>query len=336
MTPKLARLQHRLMREELKARKDWEPDLAAAFHAYARKVVDKFREVAGRRAKGGNGRKAEPDWTQIGDEAIALTWAERDIADLVASYGRQFLHVAKMTWETLDAEMGLGVMLTDWVEQTILKTAGRRLGLIDLEVETRNAMFEALAQARAEGLGADAMAERIADLISRGPWTTAEIRAQIIARTETKYAQNYSSLEAYRASDTVTDVLIFDAQLGPTDEICESLNGETVSLEEALYLMEQEHPNGTRSFAPVVGGEKALRPESPRVDLRLDVGTHRKAVRKTVKIKHSADGQTAIAEILEEPVEERQAGSTGAVLRTLKITHDERGEASIEEIAEKE
>jgi hypothetical protein len=162
------------------------------------------------------------------------------------------LSVAKLTFESLDAEVGLGVMLTDWIEQTILKTAGRRLGLIDLELETRNAMFEALAQAREEGLGAEAMAERIEDLISAGPWSSAEVRAKVIARTETKYAQNYSSLEAYRASDTVTDALIFDAQLGPTDEECEALNGETVSLEEAMRLMETEHPNGTRSFAPVV------------------------------------------------------------------------------------
>ncbi len=143
-------------------------------------------------------------------------------------------------------------MLNDYMQSAIYKTAGRRLGLLDLENETRDAMFEAIEQARSEGLGADAMASRIADLVSAGPWTTPEIRAQVIARTETKYAQNYSSLEAYRSSETVSDILIFDAQLGPTDAECEAINGETVSLEEAQRLMESEHPNGTRSFAPVV------------------------------------------------------------------------------------
>jgi hypothetical protein len=97
------------------------------------------------------------------------------------------------------------------------------------------------------------MAKIIAEKVSAGPWTTAEIRAQVIARTETKYAQNWSSLEAYRQGENITDVLVFDAQLGPTDEECELLNGQTVGLEEAMALMESEHPNGTRSFAPVVG-----------------------------------------------------------------------------------
>jgi len=268
MTPRLARLQRRLMREERRARKDWEPDLAAAFHDYAGKVMDKVRQVAERRGKadrvpvwvimpGGIFFKEEPkplgpEWETILSEAVTLSWAERDVAALAESYGGQFLRVAKLTWGALDAELGLGVMLTDPVEQMIVRTAGRRLGLLDMELETRNAMFEALAQAREEGLGADAMAGRIEELISAGPWRSAETRAQVIARTETKYAQNYSSLEAYRTSETVSDVLIFDAQLGPTDELCESLNGETVSLEEAMSLMESEHPNGTRSFAPVV------------------------------------------------------------------------------------
>jgi hypothetical protein len=258
MTPQLAKLQRRLMREERLARRRWEPELVAAFHAYAEKVMENVRISAARHQKvavlaGGNGRKQPgPEWEHILSEAVAESWGERDLKVLADSYGGHFLGVARSTYTALAAELGLGVMLDDWTEQAILKTAGRRLGLIDLEVETRNAMFEALADARAEGLGVEQMVERIADEIAAGPWSSAEVRARVIARTETKYAQNYSSLEAYRASDTVTDVLIFDAQLGPTDEECEALNGETVSLEEALRLMETEHPNGTRSFAPVV------------------------------------------------------------------------------------
>jgi hypothetical protein len=174
------------------------------------------------------------------------------MALVAGTYREQYLKVARLTFESLDTELDLGVMLTDDVQQMIYRTSGRRLGLLDLEMETRAEMFDALAQAREEGLGADAMAGLIREHISAGPWSSTEVRAQVIARTETKYAQNYSSLEAYRASDTVSDVLIFDAQLGPTDAECEALNGETVSLSEAMALMESEHPNGTRSFAPVV------------------------------------------------------------------------------------
>jgi hypothetical protein len=318
-----------MMRDEVRARKAWEPELAKAFHAYAKDVADKFLAVVDRRSKG-NGRKAEPDWALIGEEAISASWAARDMAALAQSYGGQFLNVAKMTFDALDAELGLGVMLTDNTQQMILKTAGRRLGLLDLEVETRNAMFEALARGSEQGLGVDAMAEMLEELISAGPWSTAEIRAQIIARTETKYAQNYSSLEAYRESDTVTDALIFDAQMGPTDDECEALNGETVSLEEAMYLMEAEHPNGTRSFAPIVSGEEKAQRSAPLV--YLDMGGGKRKMKKTIKIKHSPDGQSAIAEILEEPVEDRRKGGDGKVRKTLKITHGDQGYASVAEV----
>jgi hypothetical protein len=257
MTPKLSRLQHKLMRNEASAIKEWEPKLAGAFKAYGKKVADKFESVVDRRQKSftGNNHKAEPDWSLIASEAVGLTWAERDIADLAHSYGDQYLKVAQMTWDALDTELNLGVMMDDYMQSAILKTSGRRLGLIDLEQETKDAMFKAIEEARAEGLGASEMASIIADMVSAGPWLTPEIRAQVIARTETKYAQNYSSLEAYRASENVSDVLVFDAQLGPTDAECTALDQTTVSLSEAMDLMESEHPNGTRSFAPIVGGE---------------------------------------------------------------------------------
>jgi hypothetical protein len=265
MTPALSRLTHRLAREEKKARRAWEPKLVGEFKTFGAKVGEHFKTVADRQAKlvpaGGNGSmKADPikpvdsstDWILIGTEAIHQTWLDRDMVGIANSYGGQYLDVAKATFDAIDATVGLGVNLTDWMQAAILKTSGRRLGMLDLHEETKDAMFKALEQARSEGLGADAMANRIAQTVSAGPWKTVETRAQVIARTETKYAQNWSSLEAYRSSENISDVLIFDAQLGPTDEECEALNGETVGLEEAMALMESEHPNGTRSFAPVV------------------------------------------------------------------------------------
>jgi hypothetical protein len=280
MTPQLARLVHRLLREETKARRTWQPILASAFRTYGKRVADAFADALERRSKANPWKlplKAD-EWDAAAQEAISFSWGVRDVQLLADSYGRQFLSIAKMTFESIESELGLGVMLTDPMQQSILKTAGRRLGLLDLEQETKDNLFKALAQGREEGLGVDALSNLIEDLVSKGPWSTPEIRAKVIARTETKYAQNYSSLEAYRASDTVTDALIFDAQLGDTDAECEALNGETVSLEEAMYLMEAEHPNGTRSFAPVVGeAEKAGRtivlklPEAKKRDRRIVV-----------------------------------------------------------------
>jgi SPP1 gp7 family putative phage head morphogenesis protein len=76
-------------------------------------------------------------------------------------------------------------------------------------------------------------------------------RAQMIARTETKYAQNISSLAAYRNADVVTGLMAFDAQAGNTDAECEARNGQVFSFTEADRVTEEEHPNGTLSWAPV-------------------------------------------------------------------------------------
>jgi hypothetical protein len=249
ITKQVKKLATILKREEKAAIRSWEPSLTRAFQTFGNKIADRFRQVKKRRML----TKADeiPD-EDIATEALAIAWAEGDISVIANSYAGQYLHVSKMTFDALDTTMNLGVNMSDYMQSAILKTSGRRLGLLDLEQTTKDAMFEALEQARAEGLGADAMARIIAEKVSAGPWLTARTRAEIIARTETKYAQNWSSLEAYRQGENVTDVLVFDALLGPTDEECEAINGQTVGMEEAMALMESEHPNGTRSFAPVV------------------------------------------------------------------------------------
>jgi HK97 family phage portal protein len=258
LTPKMSRMIHRLTRDGKKAANAWESKLADEFRKYGDKVASRFKQVASRlgakvHAGNGNGLKdAPPDWIAIGLEALQISAADRDLVGIANSYGGQFLDMAKMTYETINATIGLGVDFNDYMQSAVLKTGGRKLGMLDLPVETKDSMFTALEEARAQGLGADAMAKVIAQKVSAGPWKSAETRAQVIARTETKFAQNWSALEAYRSSENISDVLVFDALLGPTDEECEAINGETVSLGEAMTLMESEHPNGTRCFAPVV------------------------------------------------------------------------------------
>jgi hypothetical protein len=258
ITKQVKQLAKVLHKQEKTAIKSWEPSLTRSFVSFGKRIAERFSQTAVRRGAkyyrdGELKDNPPPVWDDIAVESMVVAWANRDFSVIANSYGGQYLDVARSTFEALDTIMGLGVNMTDYMQSAILKTAGKRMGLLDLHQQTKDAMFKALEEARAEGLGANAMADIIARTVAAGPWTTPEIRAQVIARTETKYAQNYSSLEAMRSNDNVTDVLVFDAQLGPTDEECELLNGQTVGLEDAMRLMESEHPNGTRSFAPVVG-----------------------------------------------------------------------------------
>ncbi len=207
------------------------------------------------------GEKAAKAWLSLAESlGIKRQLDDAEIANELANgmdfsgvdYAPHFVRVLKQTIENLNSILGLGVNMTAQTEQRILTAAGTRRGLLDLAQQTKDAVYKALTDGRAVGEGAAELAARIEDLVAAGPWTTPEIRATVIARTETKYAQNRSSLEAYRDSPNVVGVRVFDAQLGPTDAECEELNGQIVSVEEAEYLADNEHPNGTRSFAPMV------------------------------------------------------------------------------------
>lgn len=100
--------------------------------------------------------------------------------------------------------------------------------------------------ARERGLGHEA-AERAADRAAR------QFRAETIARTETKTAQNLSSVAAYRKSEVVQALRVFD---GPdcgwsSHDDPVKADGMIVSFDEA-QAQPLSHPRCVRSFAPVV------------------------------------------------------------------------------------
>jgi HK97 family phage portal protein len=167
---------------------------------------------------------------------------------------RQYQKVASDTIETINSNSDLGVNLEDPAMRKIIATGGKRAGLIDIRKSTRDAIFRALLEGRELGEGPVAVARRIRELVPAGRFTNAGpfYRSQLIARTETKYAQNISSMRAYRESPVVTGLLAFDSQgSGETDEECLARDGVTFTFDEADVELDLEHPNGTLSFAPV-------------------------------------------------------------------------------------
>jgi HK97 family phage portal protein len=174
-------------------------------------------------------------------------------AELTQAYGAHYLDVAKSVQDAAE-RAGLGTGLPDPVARAIVASGGRRAGLVDLDAQSREALFEALAEGRAEGDGVQALADRIEFYVEGGPWNASEIRARIIARTETKFAQNISTIERAKAAG-VTHFIVFDGRLGPGRSLPEHIarNGSIVNAEEAMTMAVTEHPNGTLSFAPHFG-----------------------------------------------------------------------------------
>jgi phage portal protein BeeE/acetolactate synthase regulatory subunit len=107
---------------------------------------------------------------------------------------------------------------------------------------TREAVRSVVEAGVREGLSSRELASRIESL---GEFD--DVRAELIARTETGYALNDGALSTYREFGT-REVFVYD---GDMDAECAAANGSTWTVEQA----ESDplgHPNCTRDFAPVV------------------------------------------------------------------------------------
>lgn len=207
---------------------------------------------------------------QLGDILGDVYWEHRDDVDAVianaivqraADWQRRELEASYVTmWRSMlvatirdvNGALGLAINIPDHVADGVLLRGGRRAGLVDLTEQARRDVMRIMADAGANQTPFREVQAQIARDVPAGPWSSSSVRASVISRTEVKYAQNVSSLAAYEASDDIEAVQVIDAQLGPTDEDCERLDGMIVTFAEARRLADSEHPNGTRSFAPVV------------------------------------------------------------------------------------
>lgn len=187
---------------------------------------------------------------------------EEKLADLIMDtmapskfdldYSPHYLRTATTTYKDIGTILGIGIEMTDEAELRILQVGGTRKGLLDIPGDTKKALFTTLSTAREEGWGPPKIARAIRDSVAGGRFRKASTRAKLIARTETKYAQNISSVEAYGAAE-VDKLEVIDGQLPDSDEICIRRDGTIVTMAQAEAIMQDEHPNGTLSFAPVVG-----------------------------------------------------------------------------------
>ncbi len=174
--------------------------------------------------------------------AVDYPGLERNL-DIV--YEKHYRRIMRATQSNINATLDLGLSIVDEREAEILATAKERIKLLKIPETTSKRVFDELAAGRLEGESVPQLARRIRDSVPAGRFKSAQTRALLIARTEATHAQKMAAAETYRANQ-VTEVLILDARKGPTDAECESWNGQILSLEAGVALMNDEHPNGTR------------------------------------------------------------------------------------------
>ena len=221
-----------------------------------RSLIPIFMELG--EAAAGFANRIEPK-AEKQDEELVEAIHEALAADIAiaserlsGAYAAAFGATLHQVYSDTSVVIGITIGVPDQEQVRILAEGGRRLGLLDLDGRTRTAVLNTISEARAEALGVRDIARLLEDKISAGPWSSAKIRANVIARTEVKYAQRESSLSAYRTSGRVDRVLLFDARLGNTDADCMDRDGTEVSFQVAEQLSFDEHPNGSLDFAPVV------------------------------------------------------------------------------------
>lgn len=193
--------------------------------------------------------KAEDDEALIA-RVMALLGIPAWQAELTQAYGAHYLEVAGAV-QGVAEQLGLGTSLPDPVARAIVASGGTRAGLLDLDAQTRRALFDALAEGRAQGEGVTALAQRIETFIEAGPWNEGAVRARVIARTETKFAQNIATIERARAAG-VRAFVVFDGRFGPprSEDSHIARDGKIVGIEDALIMAQNMRPNCTLSFAP--------------------------------------------------------------------------------------
>ena len=190
----------------------------------------------------------------LAEDVIRAIDTEAAQAALAEAMGTGFVSVANQVAdamvETMADAVGDAFVLSDAAQQQVFAAGGTQAGLVDLSEQTREAVFDALAEGRAKGLTADNLARFIADRVEAGPWRDAQTRARIIARTEGGNAANAATLATASGMDETNHVQVFDDRIGFGDPACSAANGTVITIEEAEAIG-LAHPNCTRAFVPI-------------------------------------------------------------------------------------
>lgn len=159
--------------------------------------------------------------------------------------------IAHQTMTTLKEVLGIAVSVPDSVAEQIIREGGRRVGMVYLTDQTRAAVYQAIAEGKAQGLGVDAIERNIRGYVEAGGKNrSVSARAMRIARTETMNAQRMSALATYEGSGAYSTVIAYDNRIGFDDDECSQRDGEEFTFADAEDEAASEHPFGTLSFAP--------------------------------------------------------------------------------------
>ena len=241
--------------------------LVEATSEYGKELEGFFEDVAGEIYDGNTDSmskwvtiavESDEDLATLADDVDALfdTVKVNELRDgnLTPIYEELTETVMERAVGTVNSSLGVSINLPDPVQRQIIADGGKRVGLIDVSQQNKDALFRALHTARSEGMGVPEAGKLLREHLEAGPYTNAGVdyRAHMVARTEAKHAQRVSSLATY--GEAGWEVMALDAQLGAdvSDPDCIARNGQTFTVEEAAKETDSAsvHPNCTLTWIP--------------------------------------------------------------------------------------
>lgn len=199
--------------------------------------------------------KADPEWWDREAEDKALRETMRT---LYVQIGRAGLQLAA-------DDLGRFIFgrTADPIVADLLAFGGQRIK--DINDRTLMALTIELAEGTRRGYSIPQLIDGVPDegykgvsgvTLENGTPVFGDLRAETIARTETRTSFNRSAILGYKE----LGVERFIAYDGDDDPECAARNGQTFSVEDALAEDDLEHPNGTLTMSPLV--EKSYHEQS--------------------------------------------------------------------------
>lgn len=234
---KLRRKQQRLMQAQFEA----------FFDDYGQAVAAAYKRAFSKKASGDE-LNFEQFWNYLNEGKFD--------EKLGGQFGVAYVRAFKGAKEVAESVVGLTFDVPDTVQIELMSLGASRSKLVGLGGDDRAEIFDKLTEWTDEGLGTDEIARNLAEIIPAGPWSSSKIRAEVVARTESRIATTRASLQVYKNMTGATAAQMIDARMGDTDPDCEAIDGQVVSFADAQKLIDDEHPNGTRDLVPVFGEEE--------------------------------------------------------------------------------
>jgi hypothetical protein len=117
------------------------------------------------------------DESTVVGKLLAAVGLEKVLKDrLEPVYLRHYQRVMRDTLKTIKLEVGLETDMPDEAARRILREGGKRMGLLDIEKQAKEAIFRALADGRANGDNPVEIARRIRAVRARRPLHEGRLR----------------------------------------------------------------------------------------------------------------------------------------------------------------